>query len=638
MPRKSQRKPASSKPPRQPRDLKQAPETWGVGAALLRTWIVPEDEPPSRPNVTLVLDLTNGCVLGHDLMEAAAAPEDVRRTLLKAMTKPEKGCGRARRPERVLFADEALTTALTPALAEIGVTCETQELPMLPEIIRELESFMRDGEPEHPGLLSVTGVTPEMAGGFFAAAAEFYREAPWVHLLNEQSFRLRFPAEGGASRIVIVMGNAGVEYGLAVYEKWADVEKMYLGVGDPSEALPPQGALTLFYENVEHLPFDDLEAMQRYSWEVADEQAYPLPAYFTSEGGFRRPTPAELSWLEAALRAIPRLLRDHLRPDGQGDYQPLEATLKVPTHRGEVLIHAKYPAGVIAREKLAAQRDDWIFEGEEDEVEAAPPAFDRRAMEGMLAGIPGVAQPGDKKLRKAQEMMYRAFDEANPAKRISLAHKALATSPNCADAYVLLAEEEADTVARALGYYQKAVEAGERALGPDYFQHEAGYFWGILETRPYMRARFGLASSLWRLGRRDEAAAHFRDMLRLNEGDNQGVRYLLAGLLLEMDRDAELLKLLKQYKDDWSSVWTYTWALVEFRQSGPGKKADSRLKQALKQNAHVPAYLTGQKRIPNRMPDYIGVGDEREAAAYAGDHLNHWRRTAGAVAWLKSKL
>lgn len=52
---------------------------------------------------------------------------------------------------------------------------------------------------------------------------------------------------------------------------------------------------------------------------------------------------------------------------------------------------------------------------------------------------------------------------AEPGKRLALAHTALATSPDCADAYVLLAEEAADTVARALEYYQKGVEAGERA-------------------------------------------------------------------------------------------------------------------------------------------------------------------------------
>jgi hypothetical protein len=58
------------------------------------------------------------------------------------------------------------------------------------------------------------------------------------------------------------------------------------------------------------------------------------------------------------------------------------------------------------------------------------------------------------------------------------------------------------------------------------------------------------------------------------------------------------------------------------------------LKDALKQNPHVPAYLRGQERIPNRLPDTISPGDETEAIDYAVGHLNDWRRTPGAVEWL----
>lgn len=47
--------------------------------------------------------------------------------------------------------------------------------------------------------------------------------------------------------------------------------------------------------------------------------------------------------------------------------------------------------------------------------------------------------------------------------------------------------------------------------------------------------------------------------------------------------------------------------------------------------------LTGKKRIPNRLPDYIGIGDDAEAVVYAAHHLNYWRRTPGAIEWLGSQ-
>jgi tetratricopeptide (TPR) repeat protein len=248
------------------------------------------------------------------------------------------------------------------------------------------------------------------------------------------------------------------------------------------------------------------------------------------------------------------------------------------------------------------------------------------------------AGPGDPNLDRAQEIMYQVWDERNPAKRLAMAHKALSISPNCTDAYVLLAEEEADTVGRALEYYQQGVAAGERALGPDYFKHDVGHFWGILETRPYMRARKGLADTLWRLNRREEAVEHYRDMLRLNEGDNQGIRYLLVDLYLQLDRDADAAKVLRKYRDDWSAVWKYTQALLEFRKSGASARANNALAEASEQNTFVPAYLVGKKRIPQTLPEYICIGDEPEAIAYAADHLNHWRRTPGAVDWLTGRM
>ena len=67
--------------------------------------------------------------------------------------------------------------------------------------------------------------------------------------------------------------------------------------------------------------------------------------------------------------------------------------------------------------------------------------------------------------------MYRAFEEADEERRIQLAKDALAICPDCADAYVLLAEHAASRK-EALDLYEKGAAAGERALGADAFQPE----------------------------------------------------------------------------------------------------------------------------------------------------------------------
>ncbi len=162
--------------------------------------------------------------------------------------------------------------------------------------------------------------------------------------------------------------------------------------------------------------------------------------------------------------------------------------------------------------------------------------------------IDTVASTASTPVERAQDLVYHAFD-ARGRRRIQLARKALDLSPDCADAYVLLAEEYTDP-AEARPLYAEGVSAAERVLGPAAFAEEAGHFWSDVRTRPYMRARFGLARCLDDLGQRDEAATHYRELLRLNPNDNLGARYVLLNALLLAGLDEEAGTLLGQYGDE----------------------------------------------------------------------------------------
>ena len=90
---------------------------------------------------------------------------------------------------------------------------------------------------------------------------------------------------------------------------------------------------------------------------------------------------------------------------------------------------------------------------------------DPRAMEGMMQHlVPELrsdAEP-DTPLDRAQALLLHAFQETNEKRRMQLAKDALAICPDCADAYVLLAEH-APNAQQALELYQQGVAAGERA-------------------------------------------------------------------------------------------------------------------------------------------------------------------------------
>src|SRR5271167_3458211 len=199
--------------------------------------------------------------------------------------------------------------------------------------------------------------------------------------------------------------------------------------------------------------------------------------------------------------------------------------------------------------------------GASGKAAAAGVVPDRRAMESFLATITGRRRRDA--IDKAQDVIYDAWERSTARPRIALARKALGISPLCADAYSILAEE-ARSVEEARDLYARGVEAGELALGRKGFEEYAGHFWGFLETRPYMRARAGLAATLDALGDVDAAIGHYRDMLRLNPGDNQGIRYVLARCLMK-SRDIEALRqLLQQFDEDGTGLWLYTRVLVAF--------------------------------------------------------------------------
>ena len=261
-----------------------------------------------------------------------------------------------------------------------------------------------------------------------------------------------------------------------------------------------------------------------------------------------------------------------------------------------------------------------------------------QSIEGLLAGIGGMGRGKQSAVDEAQLIMYDAWEAPTGQRAVALAKKALTISADCADAYNLLAEETAESFEEAIDLYRKGVEAGERALGKKAFKEDVGHFWGLLETRPYMRARAGLAQCLWEVGQLEEAVEHYWDLLRLNPMDNQGIRDLLMPYLIELGRDEEAEKLFKQFEEDGMAVWMYSRALLDFRKSGDSPAADKSLKAALDENRHVPSYLLGRKKMPRALPGHYGFGDGNEAVLYAHGNKAAWKATPGAVEWLAAKV
>jgi len=237
----------------------------------------------------------------------------------------------------------------------------------------------------------------------------------------------------------------------------------------------------------------------------------------------------------------------------------------------------------------------------------------------------------------AQDLIYDAWETPSGKKRVELAKKSLKLWPDCADAYMILVDEKARTIEEALKYCEEGVKAGERALGKKGFEEYEGHFWGFLETRPYMRARAGLASMLTLSGEKEKAAQHYREMIILNPNDNQGIRYELAALLVELENDEELRDLLAENEGDRAAAFTYTRALLTFRKDGDSAGSRDLLEEAFESNPHVPDYLLARKKLPKRFPDAHGFGDESEAVYVTYTYQLGWAMAEGALDWMKTQ-
>merc|ERR1719431_66336 len=199
------------------------------------------------------------------------------------------------------------------------------------------------------------------------------------------------------------------------------------------------------------------------------------------------------------------------------------------------------------------------------------------------------------------EIMQTAWRERNPGARIKAAKEAIVLNPECATAYILLAEEEALDINEAEVKFKEAVKM---------FKELAK------EVPPIM------------------------NVLNIHEN--------LLECLLEMGNYADVQAVLAKYDDislPKSAAICYTAALLKARSVADKFSADvagkrgltvsemaavEAIHRAVEFNPHVPKYLLEMKPLI-LPPEHILKRGDSEAISYAFYHLTHWKRVDGAL-------
>jgi len=265
---------------------------------------MPKKQPAYRPFVVVVADQDTGYILKTDTLSERPTPETFLEHLFKAMQGTLLTLGRNGRPAHVFVDDAELVRAIAPRLTALDIHCDYRaSLPQANAALLEMEAQITRRKPI-PGLLSIPGVSVPLVAELFAAAADYYRQAPWRWMENWIPIEVRYPPEGRA-RYALVLGGGGETFGLSLYESLADLEVFFERTDTDQTFSRPIGWLSMVLEEATGMAFADLDAMELYHWPVAGEKAYPMVLKATPKNDWEElPSASELAWLAAALPGI----------------------------------------------------------------------------------------------------------------------------------------------------------------------------------------------------------------------------------------------------------------------------------------------------------------------------------------------
>lgn len=255
---------------------------------------------------------------------------------------------------------------------------------------------------------------------------------------------------------------------------------------------------------------------------------------------------------------------------------------------------------------------------------------------------------------RAEEILFALPDDASDKVLKNAAEQALAISPYCLGAWQILSEL-ADTDENAVALLKKGVDHA-RELHAELIASvdpEDG-IWGHTEARDFMRLLHDLAIFYDATDEIEQAVEIYEEMLRLNPGDNQGVRGDLLHDYIVLNQTAEARALLKRFEkivhcdtslahgaalleimvamEDFEDTW-----MDEIERQQPSDTAgfkkffgknfpvvDKAMKSAMKANPYVGLIMTMPGIMEMEQPAMYSMGGPDEALLYAHKHAPTW--------------
>ncbi len=159
---------------------------------------------------------------------------------------------------------------------------------------------------------------------------------------------------------------------------------------------------------------------------------------------------------------------------------------------------------------------------------------------------------------------------------------------------------------------EKAYQIGKDCFPKEFDKKKDRLIWSCLDNRPFLRSCQILGLELQLKGSHEKAITLYDEILRLNDNDNQGARFLKLECLFAIKNLKAVRSLLDKLSDDWSIETTYGRVALEVL-SGNIEIADDYLEIALGANKFLPDEIIKDKHkapLPHRIPGepFFGAG------------------------------
>jgi uncharacterized protein DUF6930 len=274
-------------------DLKHASAgAMPAGVTIWEAGLIPipggiESDPAARLAAALIV--AAGFILHAQLVPQPPSGIDAIATAIARAVR-DVLAGGAHAPSTIRVRHEEVATALAPLVSDLNIVVRSErDLRMLEDVALDMAQHLGGYDKPMP----LISMPPTWAAwqvpsatliDVFTAAAAFYTSKPWTHLTDNQPLSLHL--RDGKAWTAAVMGNAGEEFGLALYEDPAD----FLLVLTASEASEPFIAmrgqvLSLSFNRLADLPRPMQREIARSGWSVASPAAYPMLWALNTPGG-----------------------------------------------------------------------------------------------------------------------------------------------------------------------------------------------------------------------------------------------------------------------------------------------------------------------------------------------------------------